>query len=391
MEFLTAGESHGKALCGIINDYPSGISISKELIDNELLRRQKGYGRGDRMKIEKDEVEILSGIRNNFTLGSPVSFIVSNKDWENWTDIMAPFSYDNKSEKKADLVENPRPGHADLTGSIKYRFNDIRNVIERSSARETAMRVVIGSFSKQFLKYLNIEVNSFVTRIGRAALKEEESEKNLDDDYFDRAEESDLRCPDESTAQDMKNEIDKAHESGDTLGGSFIIRIKNIPCGIGSYIQWNKRLDALLSYYLMSIPSVKAIEIGNGIKASASWGTSVHDEIFYNENKKFYRVTNNAGGIEGGMSNGEDIILKIFLKPIPTTLRGLETVNIRDKSRQTSIKERSDICAVPSASVIGEAMSAIAVMNAVQDKFGRDNILEIVENYKNYMKYIKNF
>lgn len=389
MEFLTAGESHGKALCGIINDYPSGISIHKELIDNELLRRQKGYGRGSRMKIEKDEVEILSGIRNNFTLGSPISFMVSNKDWENWTDIMTPFSYCDKSEKKVDLVENPRPGHADLTGSIKYRFNDIRNVIERSSARETAMRVVIGSFSKQFLKYLDIEVKSFVTRIGRVALKEE-FEKNPDDDYFNRAEESDLRCPDEKTAREMKDEIDKASESGDTLGGSFIIRIKNIPCGIGSYIQWNKRLDALLSYYLMSIPSVKALEIGNGIKASASWGTGVHDEIFYNENKKFYRATNNAGGIEGGMSNGEDIILKIFLKPIPTTLQGLKTVNIRNKSRQTSIKERSDICAVPSASVIGEAMSAIAVMNAVQDKFGRDNILEIVENYKNYIRYIKN-
>ena len=381
MRFLTAGESHGEALTGIIEGFPSGIRIDVDYINTELARRQMGFGRGQRMSIEKDEIKILSGMRKSITTGSPISFIINNLDWKNQKDRL---------ENEADIL-NPRPGHADLPGILKYRHESIRCVLERSSARETAMRVVIGSFSKQFLKYLNIEVNSFVTRIGRAALKEEESEKNLDDDYFDRAEESDLRCPDESTAQDMKNEIDKAHESGDTLGGSFIIRIKNIPCGIGSYIQWNKRLDALLSYYLMSIPSVKAIEIGNGIKASASWGTSVHDEIFYNENKKFYRVTNNAGGIEGGMSNGEDIILKIFLKPIPTTLRGLETVNIRDKSRQTSIKERSDICAVPSASVIGEAMSAIAVMNAVQDKFGRDNILEIVENYKNYMKYIKNF
>ncbi len=390
MEFLTAGESHGKALCGIISDYPSGVSVKKEIIDNELLRRQKGYGRGGRMQIEKDEVEILSGLRNGFTLGSPISFIINNKDWNNWEDLMTPFPSDIKIKNEEKLVENPRPGHADLTGSIKYRFNDIRNVIERSSARETAIRVVVGSFSKQFLKNLDIEIHSFVTGIGKAVLKDENFLKNPDIDCFDKADKSDLRCPDEKTAADMKSEIDKAFKLKDTLGGSFLICIKNMPYGIGSYIQWNKRLDAILSYYLMSIPSVKALEIGNGLKAAVLKGTRFHDEIFYDENKKYYRLTNNAGGIEGGMSNGEDIMLKVFLKPIPTTMRGLNTVNIRDKSRQTSIKERSDICAVPSASVIGEAMSAIAVMNAIQDKFGRDNMQEIIENHKNYLRYIKN-
>lgn len=390
MQFLTAGESHGKALCGIITDYPSGVSIEKEFIDNELLRRQKGYGRGARMQIEKDEIEILSGIRKNFTLGSPISFILNNRDWDNWKDSMAPFDVSEKSDNGKIIIENPRPGHADLIGAIKYRFKDIRNVIERSSARETAMRVAVGSFAKQFLKYLNIEINSFVTGIGKAVLKESNIPKILSKDIFVKAEKSDLRCPDEKIMQEMKKEIDKAYKYKDTLGGSFLICVKNMTYGIGSYVQWDKRLDALLSYYLMSIPSVKAIEIGNGIKSSTSRGTRFHDEIFYSDYKKYYRLTNNAGGIEGGMSNGEDIILKLFLKPIPTTMRGLRTVNINDKTDQISIKERSDICAVPAASVIGEAMAAIAIMNAVQDKFGRDNIQEIIENHGNYMKYLKN-
>ncbi|MDD3520784.1 MAG: chorismate synthase [Actinomycetota bacterium] len=389
MEFLTAGESHGKVLCGIINDYPSGVLIKKEDIDIELLRRQKGYGRGKRMQIEKDEVEILSGIRNNLTLGSPISFIVRNKDWDNWKKVMAPFKQDNEIDHQIKEVQNPRPGHADLIGSIKYRFKDIRNVIERSSARETAVRVVTGSFSKQFLKYLNIKIYSFVTGIGEIVIKDDIILNNQDDDFFKKADLSDIRCPDEKTASDMKNEIDKAFKNKDTLGGSFLICIRNMPCGIGSYTQWNKRLDALLSYYLMSIPSVKALEIGNGIKASTSLGTKFHDEIFYNETKKYYRSSNNAGGIEGGMSNGEDIILKVFLKPIPTTMKGLKTINIKDKSQKISIKERSDICAVPAASIIGEAMAAIALVNLVQDKFGRDNIQEIIENHKNYLKYIK--
>ncbi len=388
MEFLTAGESHGKALCTIINDYPSGVLIKEDIINNELLRRQKGYGRGLRMIIEKDEIEVLSGLRNNFSLGSPISFIINNKDWKNWSQIMSPFGELEKSRQK--IEENPRPGHADLTGLIKYRFNDIRNVIERSSARETAARVAAGSFSKQFLNYLNIQFYSAVTGIGGVHLDNINISKDLNTNFFKKAEVSDLRCPDEQTTRNMKKEIDKAADEKDTLGGSFIICIKNVPYGLGSYTQWNKRLDAVLSYYLMSIPSVKAIEIGNGVSASVSKGTKVHDEIFYNPRKKYYRTSNNAGGIEGGMSNGENIILKVFLKPIPTTKRGLRTINIRDKSSQTSIKERSDICAVPAAAVIGEAMAAIALMNMTQDKFGRDNIEEIVENYNNYLKYIKN-
>lgn len=387
MEFLTAGESHGKAISAIINDFPAGVLIKKNIIDNELLRRQKGYGRGLRMKIEKDEVEVLSGLRNNLSLGSPISFIIKNNDWENWREIMSAFG--EAKMNRSGVEENPRPGHADLTGLIKYRFNDIRNVIERSSARETASRVATGSFSKQFLNYFDIQFYSAVTAIGTVTLENINISRDLNTGFFKNAEESDLRCPDELATAKMKKEIDKAAENKDTLGGSFIICIKNVPYGLGSYIQWNKRLDALLSYYLMSIPSVKVIEIGNGLSASALNGTEVHDEIFYNPEKKYYRKTNNAGGIEGGMSNGEDIVLKVFLKPIPTTMKGLRTVNIRDKSQRTSIKERSDICAVPAASIVGEAMAAIAIMNMMQDKFGRDNIREILENYSNYLKYLK--
>jgi len=390
MEFLTAGESHGKALIGIINDFPSGVSISKDKIDMDLFRRQKGFGRGKRMQIEKDKVEIISGLRKGISIGSPISFIIKNKDWVSWSDSMSAFPKKNENLND-DIVENPRPGHADLTGVLKYRFNDIRNVIERSSARETASRVVVGSFAKQFLKYFNIEIYSFVSSIGKIKL-EDKYLKNmeLNPDILVHVDDSDLRCPDGKTTNEMIKEIERAAEDKDTLGGSFMLCIKNLPYGLGSYVQWNKRIDAVLSLYLMSIPSVKAVEIGNGIKGSRSRGTLFHDEIFYSSSKKFYRKTNNAGGIEGGMTNGEDIIITVYLKPIPTTMKGLKTINIRDKSPQISIKERSDVCVIPSASIIGEAMAATAIMSAFQDKFGKDNIDEILQNYTNYLKYIDN-
>jgi len=390
MEFLTAGESHGKALIGIINDFPSGVSISKDKIDMDLFRRQKGFGRGKRMQIEKDKVEIISGLRKGISIGSPISFIIKNKDWVSWSDSMSAFPKKNENLND-DIVENPRPGHADLTGVLKYRFNDIRNVIERSSARETAARVAAGSFAKQFLKYFDIEIYSFVLSIGKIRLKDEYiKNKELKADIFIRSDSSDLRCPDEKTTNEMKKEIERAIEDKDTLGGSFVLYIKNLPYGLGSYIQWNKRIDAILSFYLMSIPSVKAVEIGDAIKGSSSRGTMFHDEIFYSSDKRFFRETNNAGGIEGGMTNGQDVIITAYLKPIPTTMKGLKTINIRDKSPQISTKERSDFCAVPSASIVGEAMAAMAIMSAVQDKFGKDNIDEILQNYNNYLKYIDN-
>ena len=387
MRFISSGESHGKALSAIIDGFPSGLSIDFEYLNEELKRRQKGFGRGERMHIENDSLEILSGIRFGKTLGTPISFLINNNDWKNWNEKLSIKPLKNNTDQ-TDKILNPRPGHADLPGYIKYRFDDIRNVIERSSARETAARVAVGGFAKIFLKVFNINIYSIVNRIGKNCIELKNIQNLLNEDLFLSAEKSDVRCPDLIVSNKMKEEISNASKEGNTLGGSFILYAKGLLPGLGSYTQWDRRLDAKISNAIMSIPAIKAVEIGQGINSSGSTGTDFHDEIFYSKNKGFYRNTNNAGGIEGGISNGEDIIITAYMKPIPTTFAGLKTANIKTKKTEVSLKERSDVCAVPSASIVGEAMLAITLADEIQKKFGEDNILEILENYNNFKEYV---
>ncbi len=386
MNFKTAGESHGKGLVGIISDFPSGVAIDPIIIDNELKRRQKGYGRGGRMAIEKDRIELISGVRKGLTTGSPISFIIRNKDWDNWQDVMSIFPDPIKDRDEKKLLA-PRPGHADLAGFLKYRLSTIRDVIERSSARETAAKICVGSFARIALGIIDIKVFSYVDSIDKVAFNKPVNIKNKK--VLNAIEKSELRCPDESITKEMMKEIDLAKKSGDSIGGSFKIIITGVPPGLGSFTEWDRRLDARLSYAVMAIPAIKAFEVGDGAASGAISGLDFHDEIFYQENKGFFRKTNKAGGIEGGMSNGEDIIIGATMKPIPTTTKGMHTVDIKSKKDTVSIKERSDVCAVPSAAIVAESVAAIEIFRAVQKKFGGDNIDELMENLNNYKKYIR--
>jgi chorismate synthase len=386
LRFLTAGESHGKGLVGVIDDYPSGVLINTEYLNYELSRRQKGFGRGRRMSIEKDEVEIISGIRKGRSIGSPISFIIRNKDWRNWKEIMDinPDNQDSPGPEKKLL--NPRPGHADLPGFLKYRLNDIRDVIERSSARETAARVCCGAFAKIVLKLIGINISSYVVQVGRILLKKD---IKINSKILEEIENSEVRCPDKETGLQMKKEITKAKENKDSIGGRFKVIAKGVPSGLGSYSQWDRRIDGRIARAFMSIPAIKGVEIGDIFNLIERTGTDFHDEIHYKKGSGFYRKTNRAGGIEGGMTNGEPIVVGAFMKPIPSTGKEMHTVNIKSKKEGASLKERSDICAVPSASIVGEAVLSIEILNSVQEKFGRDNIEEILENFNNYKGYLE--
>jgi chorismate synthase len=391
MIFLTAGESHGEALTGIINEYPSGIEIDTDFINSELARRQMGFGRGQRMSIEKDEIKILSGIRKGVSTGSPISFIINNLDWKNQKD---------KLDSEEDVL-NPRPGHADLPGILKYRLNSIREVLERSSARETAVRVAVGAFAKLFLAKFDVFILSYIEQIGKIKIDEDKFKntvkksfnplKNKPDlEFLLRIENSLMRCPDEEAADKMIKLIKKTSEEGDSLGGAFRVIASGVVAGLGSFTQWDRRIDAKIAASVMSVPSVKSVSFGNTLSAAFDTGTRFHDEIFYNKKEGFYRNTNNAGGVEGGMTNGEPVDIKAIAKPIPTTRKGLKTVNIKTKESAISFKERADYCAVPSAAIVAESMLAIELVNAMQDKFGMDNIREIAQNYGNYLNYLKN-
>jgi len=386
LDFKTAGESHGKGLIGIISDYPAGISVDINFINNQLSRRQKGYGRGGRMAIEKDTAEIISGVRKGKSTGSPISFMIKNNDWINWKNIMSTVKKSDFTNGEKMLLDI-RPGHSDLPGLLKYRLGTIRDVIERSSARETAARVCIGAFAKIVLNSIGITITSYVDRIGKLVLENIPDIKNKK--VLAKIETSEVRCPDAKISEKIIEIIANTIDNGDSIGGSFKVIAQGIPPGLGSYVDWDKRFDARLSYVVMSIPAIKAVEIGNGISSGSRTGLDFHDAIFYKKEKGFYRKTNNAGGIEGGMTNGEDIIIGATMKPIPTTISGIKTVNIKTKKESTSLKERSDICAVPSASIVGEAVIAIELVRAIQDKFGRDTIEEIKENLDNYNSYLK--
>lgn len=372
MRYFTAGESHGKGLVGIIEGFPSNVYIDVNEINEVLIRRQSGYGRGGRMKIESDEIEFLSGLRNSKTLGSPITFIIRNKDYKNWEKYMDPVC-SNVEEKK---VLKPRPGHADLTGILKYDFDDCRNVLERSSARETATRVAIGAICTQFLRNFNIESSSHVLSIGRV-----EDKNNYSFDEIKLSDECEFRFLNKDLHNDIFDVINEAKDKGDTLGGSYEIRIKNVPIGLGSYTQYDRKLDAILSGELMSINSMKAIEFGDALKTYRSFGSQAHDEIYYDGEYK--RYTNRAGGIEGGMSNGEEIVIKCYHKPIPTLYTPMNTINIETKESEIASVERSDYTVIPSASIIGEHVAMTVICKEFLRKFSGDSFKEVMNNWKN--------
>jgi chorismate synthase len=401
LRYMTSGESHGKALAGIIEGIPSGIYLSSEDIDRDLRRRQGGYGRGGRMKIESDHAEILSGVRWGKTIGSPVTLLIENKDYKNWIKGMSP---DAKFAGLIPAVLKPRPGHADLSGAIKYNHQDIRNVLERSSARETAMRVALGAIAKKFLSEFGITFGSYVLQIGK--IQVQSSGKDLLA-TFKKAEKSPVRCPDETASARMVKLIDRVRKEGNSLGGIFEVFVLGLPVGLGSYIHWDKKIDGQLAQAVMSIQAIKGVEIGLGFEMGSRFGSEAMDEIFYTpphpplakggskggniSDLGFYRKTNNAGGIEGGMANGMPVILRAVMKPIPTLRKPLRSVDIMSKEPFEAVYERSDICAVPAAGVIGEAMVALVIANAFLEKFGGDSMSETLRNYNSYMEYIKRF
>jgi len=389
LRFLNAGESHGPALTAIVEGYPSNVKITTDRINKELARRQKGYGRGGRMKIERDTVEILSGVRFGITLGSPITLMVRNKDWENWTDIMA---IEGVPTNKKQILE-PRPGHADLTGGIKYGFYDLRNVLERASARETTTRVAVGALCKILLEDIGIKIGSYVLSIGEKKIDKFEIESISYEDRFNNAENSELRLPILGKDEEFKEYIDKAKEDGESLGGIFEVYVLNVPVGLGSYSQWDTRLDGKIAQAIMSIQAIKGVEIGEGFNLAYLPGSQAHDEIFYSKERGFYRKTNRAGGLEGGMTNGEPIIVKAAMKSIPTLMRhkSLQSVNVITKEPFDAAKERSDITAVPAAAVVAESMLAFVLAREILEKFGSDNWIQIKERIEKYRQDVLNY
>ncbi len=368
IRFLTAGESHGSALMVILEGIPAGLLVTKAEIDRDLFRRQQGFGRGGRMEIEKDEAEIISGLRNGFTLGTPVGLLVRNRDWKNWKEVMAA----EPDGPKAKPVTTPRPGHADLSGALKFGFQDIRNVIERASARETAARVAAAAVVKKLLLTFRIGIYSRVVQIGAVR---DHSDFHPPKDY-EVIENSRLRCLSVDAETKMAELINQAKENGDTLGGIFEVKAVGLPVGLGTYAQWDLRLDGILAQALMSIPGVKGVEIGEGFHAASLFGSKAHDEIFYGT-EGFYRKTNRAGGLEAGITNGQTLVIRAAMKPISTLGQPLTTVDIISRKPDKAVKERSDVCAVPAAGIVGEAMVAFALADALLEKFGGDSIEEI--------------
>lgn len=386
LKFLSAGESHGPQLTVIIDGFPAGFQVNLENINAQLSRRQKGFGRGARMKIESDRVEVVSGLRNGYTLGSPITFVIQNRDWDNWKDKMSPLGSTDSGES----ITQPRPGHADLPGAIKYNHRDIRNVLERASARETAARVAVGSLTRQFLEKFDIRFASHVIQIGKVKLSGRQKIADLGE-FARKVEKSPVRCADDTSGKKMVVAIRQAQKSRDSLGGVVELIVRGVPVGLGGFSQAGNRLDGQLAAALMSIPSVKGVEVGLGFGAASKPGSKTHDEIFYMTagqaaKKGFYRKTNNAGGIEGGISNGEDIVMRFAAKPIATLSKPLMTVDIETKKKVRAAIERADICVVPVLGVVGEAVAAQVLATAFLDKFGSDNMAEIERNYEAFLK-----
>ena len=386
--FTTAGESHGKALVAIVEGLPAGLSLEIDQINHELWRRQQGYGRGARMKIEQDRVEIVSGIRHGQTLGSPVALLIENKDWENWQDVMATEARELAPEKSR-RVKRPRPGHADLAGGLKYDARDLRNVLERASARETAARVACGAIAKQLLAQFGVEIRSHVIQLG--GVPEPPLELTFEQ-IASIPDDAPLNCADKDAQQKMIELIDQKKSEGDTLGGIFEVVARGVIAGLGSHTSWDQKLDGRLAQAIMSIHAVKAVAIGAGFETSSLPGSEVHDEISYDEGaKQFIRATNRAGGLEGGVTNGEELRVRGHLKPISTLRRALRSVDIDTKQEEKAAFERSDITVVPAAGVIGETMVALSLAAAMREKFGGDSLGEMKRNFDGYRKQLREY
>ena len=385
LRFFTAGESHGKGIFAYLEGIPANFQVDFEFINRELSRRQGGYGRGGRMKIEKDRIEFLSGVRLGKTLGTPILMAVWNRDYKNWEEIMKPEPGELPEEKK---VTRPRPGHADLPGALKFGFDDVRNVLERSSARETAGRVVTGALCKNVLRELGVEIGSYVVSIGSVRIEESEIEGVPLTERFKRAESSVVRVPVPEKDDLFKEEIDRAKREGESLGGTFVVFAVGMPPGIGSHTQWDRRLDGRIAQALMSIQAIKGVEIGLGFRGAELPGSKVHDEIFYSREKRFYRETNRAGGIEGGMTNGEPIVVRAAMKPIPTLYNPLRSVDLNTKEPFEASIERSDVCAVPAASVVAESMVAITLLSAVLEEFPATSFDRLKRWWEDYKKEV---
>ncbi|HEY8344849.1 MAG TPA: chorismate synthase [Bacillota bacterium] len=403
MRFITAGESHGPGLTAVIEGYPALVEVEPEQINRELQRRQKGYGRGGRMKVEKDEVIIVSGVRKGRTLGSPITIQIKNRDWANWAAVMSPVADANgtgemggetrvriEADQRLATVQSevtaPRPGHADLSGALKYGFSDLRNVLERASARETAVRVGVGAFAKILLARFGVFIGSHVLQIGKVRGGEPRvltarEQRAVDETLF--------RCSDPAADQEMKKEVDLAAKQGESLGGIFVVYATGVVPGLGSHVHWDRRLDGLLAQGIMSIPGIKGLEFGLGFAGAGMPGSVAHDPIYYTPERGYYRKTNHAGGLEGGMTNGEPLLIRVAMKPIPTLYNGLPTVDLRTGQQVKAAVERSDLTAVPAAGVVAEAMVAWVLADAYLQKFGGDSLPEIHAAWQRYTEMIK--
>lgn len=389
LRFLTAGESHGKSLAGILEGLPGGLAVDKDFINLQLYRRQLGYGRGERMQIEKDRIDILSGVRHGKTIGSPVHFLIENKDWVKWQLPMSDEAVPEGTDTRP--VRRPRPGHADLAGVLKYQTHDVRNILERASARETAARVAVGSFCLLLLGHFGIRIGSHCLAVGSEQVAEN-FKCVPGPDILELDPESPLRCADPGATGRMMEAIDKARESGDTLGGVFEVVAVRVPPGLGSHIQWDRRLDGRIAQAMMSIPAAKGVEIGTAYEGARKPGSCVHDEIFYDSGqRRFYHTSNRAGGVEGGISNGEDVRVRVHMKPIPTLRKPLKSIDIHSKEPSEAAFERSDCCVVPAAGVVAEAMLGYVIADAFLEKIGGDSIQEIEGKYSHYMHLLEEF
>ncbi|MDA3935499.1 MAG: chorismate synthase [Actinomycetota bacterium] len=382
MRYTTSGESHGRVLTAIVTGVPAGIPVDQSAIDSDLARRQVGYGRGGRMRIETDTASILSGVRFSRTIGSPVALAISNRDWDNWTDVMSVQGEPIDSVR----VTAPRPGHADLAGVLKTCSNDVRDVLERASARETAARVAAGAIAKAFLRQVDVEVGSFVFSIGGAAMDTPLDASEVDPSLVEA---SDVRCPDAEASVRMRAAIDAAHTDGESLGGLFYVTATGLVPGLGGYAEAASRLDARLAAAAMSIPAIKGLEFGDGFAAAKRPGSQVHDAIAHDGPRGFYRKTNHAGGLEGGMTNGEPLIMRLAMKPIPTLMRPLASVDLDSHEVIDASKERSDVCAVPAAAVVAEAEVALVLADSYLQKFGCDCVEDIVTALRAYESRIR--
>ena len=389
LRFETAGESHGECLVATLTGLPAGVPVSLETIDRELWRRQQGYGRGGRMKIETDRAHIVSGVRHSQTIGSPVAILLENKDWKNWTEALPVEDIDGGEDKKKP-VTRPRPGHADLAGAIKYNFQDARYILERASARETTARVAVGALAKAYLAEFGIGVLSHVIQVGEAKMNRAATWEELV--ALSRREEVLLGCVDAEAEQRMKAVVDQAYRTGDTVGGVFEVVAHGVPVGLGSHITWDSRLDGRLAQAIVSMQAVKGVEIGFAAEGSASFGSKVQDTIHYDQQERhFTRGANRAGGLEGGMTNGQDILVRGMLKPISTLRKPLESVDLATREPALAAYERSDVAVVPAAGVIGEAMVALVLAGAMIEKFGGDSLEEAKRNHAGYLEQVRAF